>query len=916
MTQCLKLSFYLYLILLGTTSIFAQSTFVASRGMPVSVFLTGMASSNPSSSAAKLTDGIVAASNFFELLPGNEGSRILIMRNDTVALSRLQIRTVFITGRDYRLRGYEFRTSLDSVQWTLVASDSSVDTTVIDEMFPTQEARFFEITITRMDTPGAAAFSTVLGEISLWADIDRPMVTAVSVAASLPESPEYRTIIWTSTLWDSSKTVSILAGPSTSALGVIAQAIPNSGAHSWRTSVIPDGPMYLQVIPDTVKRYHGEAIVTISNFTSLAANILIPVTYNYRTLWPPLYSAALNDTIRFSWSFLPRFNVYDGQEIRFSSDSGVTWTTVLGITDTSLRSIFIAAGQLPSGGEKCFLEIAVLMGNTRMVSFRHKLPFQVAAQPLIGQNRWSRGSVRGGDTFPSDGIPNRRGLVGYLSPARQWRIIGGPRWLLDGSGGDVGTWNMPFPQTGSVAAADANLDGIFDIVPNAFTQLPNSELVQLVLPDTSSPQFSYYASPTTRGDYQLVDIDGDDSLEIAYTTQSGATIYRSNGRFFRTYSWSNTNGSDARFFDVAGGPSPEMIVVNGSTITAFDSVGQALPNFPATFATTFTGPPLPFDADGDGKHEILVCGQNQIYCVTGTGTVAPGFPVSIQGSLSVGPSIGDIDADGDLDFVVVRSRYPAVFEVYCYDAHGSLLNGWPRSYPLLKSVVRADPFTGDTIKVDLSASPAQPLIASIDGGQECEIIISTAAGLLYVFRANGADYPGSPFFLGTHTQEAGILGDFDADGAIEYIYPIYQEYPARYSIANLEFGPGSYNPSAIPWPMYLADATKSGLSSSAFVVKVEDDVKEGIPKEFSLSQNYPNPFNPSTTVRYALPKSTHTTIRVINMLGQIVTTLVDELREAGTHTARFDGSRFPSGVYLIQVFAGSDHATRKMILVK
>jgi len=185
-----------------------------------------------------------------------------------------------------------------------------------------------------------------------------------------------------------------------------------------------------------------------------------------------------------------------------------------------------------------------------------------------------------------------------------------------------------------------------------------------------------------------------------------------------------------------------------------------------------------------------------------------------------------------------------------------------------------------------------------------------------VFRANGTDYPGSPFFIGTRTQEAGLLGDFDADGAIEYVYPIYQEYPARYSIANLEFGPGSYNPSAIPWPMYLADASKSGRSSSAFVVKVEDDVKEGIPKEFSLSQNYPNPFNPSTTVRYALPKSAHTTIRVINMLGQIVTTLVDELKEAGTHTAHFDGSRFPSGVYLIQVFAGSDHATRKMILVK
>ncbi len=68
-------------------------------------------------------------------------------------------------------------------------------------------------------------------------------------------------------------------------------------------------------------------------------------------------------------------------------------------------------------------------------------------------------------------------------------------------------------------------------------------------------------------------------------------------------------------------------------------------------------------------------------------------------------------------------------------------------------------------------------------------------------------------------------------------------------------------------------------------------------KEFSLSQNFPNPFNPRTTINFQLPKSGHVTLRIYDILGREVVTLIDGERPARTYQAIFDGSRFASGVY-------------------
>ena len=102
----------------------------------------------------------------------------------------------------------------------------------------------------------------------------------------------------------------------------------------------------------------------------------------------------------------------------------------------------------------------------------------------------------------------------------------------------------------------------------------------------------------------------------------------------------------------------------------------------------------------------------------------------------------------------------------------------------------------------------------------------------------------------------------------------------------------------------------------AVSVGIEDDLSVGVVSDYELSQNYPNPFNPSTTIRYAIPAAELTTLKVYNLLGQVVATLVNEVQNAGRYQIEFDASNLASGVYLYQIQSGSFVQTRKMVLMK
>ena len=86
--------------------------------------------------------------------------------------------------------------------------------------------------------------------------------------------------------------------------------------------------------------------------------------------------------------------------------------------------------------------------------------------------------------------------------------------------------------------------------------------------------------------------------------------------------------------------------------------------------------------------------------------------------------------------------------------------------------------------------------------------------------------------------------------------------------------------------------------------------------KYSLSQNYPNPFNPTTKIDYTLEKPGKVSLKIYDLLGKLVTTLVDEQQGAGLHTINFDASRFTSGIYFYQIISNSYTNTRKMILLK
>jgi parallel beta-helix repeat protein len=89
-----------------------------------------------------------------------------------------------------------------------------------------------------------------------------------------------------------------------------------------------------------------------------------------------------------------------------------------------------------------------------------------------------------------------------------------------------------------------------------------------------------------------------------------------------------------------------------------------------------------------------------------------------------------------------------------------------------------------------------------------------------------------------------------------------------------------------------------------------------IPDDFGLNQNFPNPFNPSTTIRFAIPHEEHTTLKIYDILGGEVATLVNESLPAGTYNFNFNASDMASGIYLYQLRAGSFVKTCKMQLLK
>ena len=95
---------------------------------------------------------------------------------------------------------------------------------------------------------------------------------------------------------------------------------------------------------------------------------------------------------------------------------------------------------------------------------------------------------------------------------------------------------------------------------------------------------------------------------------------------------------------------------------------------------------------------------------------------------------------------------------------------------------------------------------------------------------------------------------------------------------------------------------------------VENEVN--LPLEYAIKQNYPNPFNPTSTINYSIPKNSFVTLKVFDLLGSEIATLVNNLQPQGNYDIEFDGNQLTSGIYFYRLQAGEFVETKKMVLIK
>lgn len=134
----------------------------------------------------------------------------------------------------------------------------------------------------------------------------------------------------------------------------------------------------------------------------------------------------------------------------------------------------------------------------------------------------------------------------------------------------------------------------------------------------------------------------------------------------------------------------------------------------------------------------------------------------------------------------------------------------------------------------------------------------------------------------------------------------------KYGLISYEY----YDDPPAPWPSTEYTLVGCRINNIEYGTKLGVENSEDIPKGYSLAQNYPNPFNPITTISYQIPRQSKIILRVIDILGRDLETLVSEEKIVGFYSVKFDGSKFSSGTYFYQLITNEKVITKKFVLLK
>jgi hypothetical protein len=144
-------------------------------------------------------------------------------------------------------------------------------------------------------------------------------------------------------------------------------------------------------------------------------------------------------------------------------------------------------------------------------------------------------------------------------------------------------------------------------------------------------------------------------------------------------------------------------------------------------------------------------------------------------------------------------------------------------------------------------------------------------------------------------------------------------YVSPNAYLNLEFSPSPAQGSSTSIKDYIIEINGQVIylgSNKMKSMKVANPEQNTVPLKYSLSQNYPNPFNPVTKINFSIPKQGFVTLKVYDMLGREIRSLVNETKQPGNYSVDFNGANLSSGVYFYRLESNDFTSIKRMVLIK
>ncbi len=273
--------------------------------------------------------------------------------------------------------------------------------------------------------------------------------------------------------------------------------------------------------------------------------------------------------------------------------------------------------------------------------------------------------------------------------------------------------------------------------------------------------------------------------------------------------------------------------------------------------------------------------------------------------------------------VVVAWGTPAIAQIP--DAGFETWSGGAPAGWRTDNVPGSDTLIWQTTDAHSGSSAAEGVAVGIPGTQ---VVIAPDLSLVMPWTSKPTSFVGyykySPVGGDTLLLAAVFARNSSAIGAGELKIVAGASSYTQFSIPINYFGTGSPDSTAIV--VTIIPTSGSSYTHAGSTFKVDDFSFAGVtgvsksdgttPLMYALGQNYPNPFNPTTVIRYQLPASSQVSLKVYDVLGREVASLVDAEKNAGIHSVTFDGSNLSSGVYFYRLQAGNFSAMKKLMLVK